>query len=192
MGYTFSIKRNKSWLMNNETDNQEHPKIIWELFIFGLLLTAFSLYMSYAILSSQQKPADASTNFVPILAKILDSKVIETTDSNATTENAQTHALHIHYEYEVNGKTYQSKKFSYLGDGYNRSKDATRVIRYYPVGSTQSAYYNPDNPAEAVLQRTMSSSISSSIFIPVLSVLVGFLCIFVGWKGSLRGLKKQV
>lgn len=179
--------------MNNKTDNQEHPKINWELFIFGLLFTAFSLYMSYAIIWSQQKQADASKHFVPTLAKILDSKVIQTTVSNTTTNgNTQTYVLHIHYEYEVNGKTYQSNKFSYPGDGYSRSKDAQRVIRYYPVGSSQSAYYNPDNPSEAVLQKTTSSTISSSIFIPVLFLLVGCFCIFTGWKGSLRDMKKQV
>ena len=177
--------------MNNKTDDQSRSKIIWELLIFGLLLSSFSLYMSYAVYSSHQTQSDASTNFVPTLAKILKSTVKQTTKQDATTiENTQHYVLDIHYEYEVDGQLYQSKKFNYLGEGFSRSKDATRVIRYYPVGSTQSAYYNRGNPAEAVLQRTMSSSISSSIFIPVLSILIGFLCIFVGWKGSLRGLKK--
>ncbi len=176
--------------MNNKTSNQDRPKINWELFIFGLLLTAFSLYMSYAVFSSHQKQPDASVNFVAVKAKILKSQVTQSLVRNETTsENNQIFLPAIHYEYEVNNKIYQSKKFNYPGEGYTRSKDATRVIRYYPVGSMQSAYYNPDNPAEAVLQKAKSSSIVSSILIPVLFVLSGLLCVFVGWKGSLRGLR---
>jgi uncharacterized protein DUF3592 len=178
--------------MNNKTPDQDHPKINWELFIFGLLLTAFSFYMSYAVFLSHQKQPDASANYVAVNAKILESTVIQPAASTETTSgNNQIYLLGIYYEYEVNGQIYQSKKFNYPEKGFARSKDATRVIRYYPVGSMQSAYYNPDNPAEAVLQKSKSSSISSSILLPVLFVLGGLLCIFAGWKGSLRGLSKN-
>jgi uncharacterized protein DUF3592 len=178
--------------MNTKMPDQDHPKINWELFIFGLLLTAFSFYMSYAVFLSHQKQSDASANFVVVKARVLESQVIQPDARTKTTSgNNQVYLLGIHYEYEVNGQTYQSKKFNFSGKGYTRSKDATRVIRYYPVGSMQSAYYNPDNPAEAVLQKSKSSSISSSILFPVLCVLGGLLCIFTGWKGSLHGLSKN-
>jgi uncharacterized protein DUF3592 len=172
--------------MNNKTSDQVCRKTNWELFIFGLFFTAFSLYMSYAVFLSHQKQTDASDNFVPVKAKILLSQVTQTIKSESTSDTNQVYLPDIHYEYVVNGQVYQSKKFNYAGEGFSRSKDATRVIRYYPEGSMQSAYYNPDNPNEAVLHKPTSSKVSLSIFFPALFVLAGFLCIFGGWKGWLR------
>ncbi len=173
--------------MNNEMPDQNQRKINWELFIVGLLLTTFSVYMSYAIFLSHQKQPDASVSYVPIMAKILESQISQTTTGNKTTTGeTQTYIPLIHYEYEVNGQIYQSKKFNYSGKGFSRSRDAQRMIWYYPAGSTQSVYYNPDNPAEAVLSKSASTTVPLSIFIPVVFVLAGLVCIFGGWNGWLR------
>ncbi|GJM06207.1 MAG: hypothetical protein DHS20C09_22030 [marine bacterium B5-7] len=179
--------------MNDNTSDQESRKINWELFIFGLVFSAFSLYISYAIYWSHEKQTDAAANFVSVLSTILDTTVTQTTVRNATTTgNTRTYVPSIHYEYEVDGKTYQSKRYKYLGDGYSNTQDAQSIVDGYPVGSKQTAYYNPNNPSEAVLHKSVPTEMSLMVFIPALFVFVGFLAVFGGWRGWLRGLQKQV
>jgi len=178
--------------MNHNSTDQETRKINWELFLPGILFLAFSLYFAYGMYTSHQQQADASANYVTVKAKILDGLVSQTTISTPTTTgNTKIYLPRIHYEYEVDGRTYQSKRFNYFGKGYDSTQDAQEIVDRYPVGSIQSAYYNPGNPSEAVLHKSMSASTDwAAIFIPTLFVVVGFLAVFGGWRGWLRGLRK--
>jgi hypothetical protein len=59
------------------------------------------------------------------------------------------------YEYEVRGRKYQNDQIK-AGDKYwasGTSQEAYQTIDRYPVGMDVTVYYNPDNPAEASLER---------------------------------------
>ncbi|QGX39681.1 DUF3592 domain-containing protein [Permianibacter aggregans] len=158
----------------------------WGLLLPGLLFTAFSLYISYAIYWSHQQQSDASSNFVPVAAKILGSKINQTnTRVSGTTSSSRVYTLQVSYQYQVDDKTFTSQRFNYLGSGYDCEEAAQQVLAEYPVGAVHTAYYNPDNPADAVLIKSMPST-PGYIIVPTLFVLVGFLCVYAGWKGKLR------
>lgn len=59
------------------------------------------------------------------------------------------------YQYRVGGASYESRKVSpgmeWGGTG------AGKVVERYPAGSQVTVYYNPDNPAEALLERKSPS-----------------------------------
>ncbi len=61
----------------------------------------------------------------------------------------------IVYEYQVSGQQYQADQIRV--DARHRvfqvSPDAYAVVDRYPVGTSVTVYYNPDNPAEAGLER---------------------------------------
>jgi len=59
------------------------------------------------------------------------------------------------YEYEVRGRQYQNDQIR-AGDKYwevGSSQEAYKTIDRYPEGLEVAVYYNPDNPAEAALER---------------------------------------
>ena len=59
------------------------------------------------------------------------------------------------YEYEGGGRVYQSDQIR-AGDKFLSvitSQDVYRTIDRYPEGLEVSVYYNPENPAEATLER---------------------------------------
>lgn len=61
----------------------------------------------------------------------------------------------IVYQYEVNGKTYQSQSIR-AGDKYlkvNVSWQAQETVDKYPIGKQVTVYYDPNNPAECALER---------------------------------------
>jgi len=61
----------------------------------------------------------------------------------------------IVYQYEVNGKTYQSQTVR-VGDKFlkvNIAGQAQKTVDKYPIGAKVTVYYDPNNPAECALER---------------------------------------
>jgi hypothetical protein len=59
------------------------------------------------------------------------------------------------YQYEVNGERYQSQRIK-AGEQFINVRvigQAEATVTKYPIGATVTVYYNPSNPAEAVLER---------------------------------------
>lgn len=57
------------------------------------------------------------------------------------------------YTYQIEGQQYQSQRI-YFG-GVVGGTAMTGVIKKYPVGAQVPVYYNPQNPADAVLERSI-------------------------------------
>jgi hypothetical protein len=60
------------------------------------------------------------------------------------------------YTYQVASQPYQSQRI-YFGVPVGGSA-MTGVIKKYPMGAQVPVYYNPENPAEAVLERTIPAA----------------------------------
>ncbi|HNT25480.1 MAG TPA: DUF3592 domain-containing protein [Anaerolineales bacterium] len=61
----------------------------------------------------------------------------------------------VSYTYEVGGQTYTSKAIQVGAQRfYARRGSAEAVVRRYPAGQIITVYYNPQNPAEAALERS--------------------------------------
>jgi hypothetical protein len=61
----------------------------------------------------------------------------------------------IVYQYEINGKQYQSQTIK-AGEQFLNIRiagQAQEIVNRYPIGTTVPVYYNPDNPAESALER---------------------------------------
>lgn len=59
------------------------------------------------------------------------------------------------YQYEVSGQRYQSQRIK-AGEQFINVRiagQAEATVQKYPIGLTVTVYYNPSNPAEAVLER---------------------------------------
>jgi len=86
----------------------------------------------------------------------------------------------VQYQYRVHAMDYESRKImpgmEWGGSG------AQAVVEKYPAGSTVTVYYNPENPAEALLERDVPkytiwlwvALILSNIFMCGLAVVLFF------------------
>lgn len=62
----------------------------------------------------------------------------------------------IHYQYQVMGTEYQGNKIAFGPKvGGNRSR-AEKRIEEYPAGASLTVFYQPDNPANAIIERSLS------------------------------------
>jgi hypothetical protein len=63
----------------------------------------------------------------------------------------------IVYTFEVNGQQYVSDRVSFGGQiGWSAASFVSGRVAKYPVDSPVTVYYNPQNPAESVLERRAS------------------------------------
>lgn len=83
----------------------------------------------------------------------------------------------IHYSYQIMGVDYQGNKIAFGPKvGGNRS-GAEKMVEKYPTGANVTVYYQPDKPANAVLERSISKI---SLVMGIVFILAGFL-IYVRW-----------
>ncbi len=124
--------------------------------ITGAILTAlallpFGLIGRHLYRRSKQATAmrQASQNWPSTSGRVIKSRV-EVRGGDHTSVEPR-----VIYEYNVSGQVYQAQQVR-AGDAFfsmRKGQEAYRIIDQYPEGAAVAVYYNPDNPAEAALER---------------------------------------
>jgi hypothetical protein len=83
---------------------------------------------------------------------------------------------YIRYEYAVDGVSYSSLSINSIDSPFYPKDVADR----YPVGMDVDVYYNPKDPAEAVLEPGFVDVLKAFEFFSYLFFAVGFYFIYVG------------
>lgn len=79
--------------------------------------------------------------------KVLDSRLREVHDADG-----KTWEVYILYEYLVNGESYRSDVWRLQAGSSSFTGAAQKTIARYPIGSTVTVYFNPEAPADAMLE----------------------------------------
>jgi Protein of unknown function (DUF3592) len=85
---------------------------------------------------------------------------------------------YVKYRYSVDGRSYQSDRFrpvQYRHDIQNIGA-VKKMIAPFHVGKIVDVYYDPKNPADAVLKKR------DSIFVNIFWVIFAGIFIFAGWE----------
>jgi hypothetical protein len=121
----------------------------------------------------------ASGSWVPIAATIAKAELV----TSATTDSTE-YRISVAYEYVANGARYTGKRIGFGPRAYIRKKRAQAEIERYPVSGVVTAYFNPENPAEAVLVREAPSNI---LYLMMGICLLGLAAGIVVWTSIRAG-----
>ena len=98
----------------------------------------------------------------------------------------------VNYSYKLDGKTYTADNIELIDVG-NGNTDfyAKQIVEGYPVGMKVLVHYNPNNPANAVLEPGFPTNIGGLntlvwIAFQVAAVVIGLRSLWVGMAGVLR------
>ena len=95
--------------------------------------------------------------------------------SRVGTDHDGDEAAHIKYRYQVGGQEHESDQVSYkVGSAKSRTLAADLVARY-PVGKSVDVYYDPADPARAVLERGPSKAWLALVGVGVIFLAVAGL-----------------
>lgn len=123
----------------------KEPSIIPALILLpvGLLILAVSLF-----LGRQQQ---ASVGWPSVEGRVINTYLEEYRDA----EQEVSYTPRIIYEYRLDGQTYTSQQIAFgIEQSYGSQNRAGDVLDEFPVGSPVTVYYDPDNPGNAVLDRS--------------------------------------
>ncbi|MBN2148671.1 MAG: DUF3592 domain-containing protein [Anaerolineales bacterium] len=140
--------------------------------IFILASWGIGIFLIFSSLRSRQKAQD-SLSWSSTAGQITNAEVKESVSVDDDDRRRYAYYPSVHYAYQVNGQAYTSKRISFGGViGYNSPQKAEAYLAHFPVGSQASVYYNPQNPSEAVLERTAGGS--------RWGMIVGLVCLAIG------------
>jgi len=112
--------------------------IVIVLFILNIVFLTIIFFMRRRMATVSQWPATMGN-------------VIMSTVERRSSEDGYTDYPVVQYSYQVGGQAYQSYK---LAPGPEMGgTGARKVIAKYPAGAQVMVFYDPRNPAEAVLER---------------------------------------
>ncbi|HLQ43225.1 MAG TPA: DUF3592 domain-containing protein, partial [Planctomycetaceae bacterium] len=91
----------------------------------------------------------------------------------------------LKYQYVVNGQDFIGERRSFFNMSWNSSRAASRIIRSMPVGQQVEVFYNPRDPHDAALNRSLDGSpLFLALFLmPFNLVMVG------GWRWTVRSFR---
>lgn len=87
-------------------------------------------------------------------------------------------SVRIEFDYEVAGQAYRGSKVSYAGLPAQSAGKAALVARY-PVGLAVKVYYDPADPAHAVLEREPSRGWIGAVLMGVALVAIALFTNFL-------------
>ena len=112
--------------------------IVFVLFILNIVFLTILFFMRRRMAAVSQWPATMGN-------------VMMSTIERRSSEDGYTDYPVVQYSYQVGGQAYESYK---LAPGPEvGGTGARKVISKYPVGAQVMVFYDPQNPAEAVLER---------------------------------------
>ena len=133
----------------------------------GLVLmgAVCSLFLGLGLTMAAKEQRRLSV-FQPVTATVLGTRVDEHSDSDGSTYEPV-----VVYRYRVGDREYTASRVTPLKQSRSGSW-ARRVTTRYSVGSTYTAFYDPENPAEAFLMRSRSILPWAFIGIPLIGMVL--------------------
>ena len=107
------------------------------------------------------------------------SSEVKTLKSSAS--DGDTYLPEITYEYSVNDRLHQSKRYDFTTRYSNDYESKKKLVDQYPAGSRSICFVNPKNPDDAVLDRSLNSNILRGLF-ALIFVFVGLGGWYFIWK----------
>lgn len=133
-------------------------------YFFSALLAFFAVVLAIFSVVVLRK-AKAVRRWAAAAATIIESQVVW----GSGQKGGRTLVARITYEYAAGGRVYQSKRIAFYRRGTGHW--AQELVARHPTGSRVQIYYDPAQPAEAVLDPTFPARWLLPVFAVVLAAL---------------------
>lgn len=141
------------------------------LSVGGAMLWFFFLQPSYKSMRAQawpEAPAEIVGSGLEVAAGI---------------KRATTHRVDIRYHYTYRNRKYTSDQYDFTPQASSERKLKEEIVARYPIGSTTTAYVNPDKPYEAVLSRGFEQHfLFAGILVGGPFTLAGLVMLYAGLR----------
>jgi predicted phage tail protein len=135
--------------------------------IWGALLVLLGLGAFYGVQQMLAKQK-AAQGWPTAVGKVLVSR-LQTHESDGSTM----YRPYVQYRYTAQGKEYTHDKYELVESSSNLKKYEEKKLAGFAVGATVPVYYNPVNPADAVLVAKTSRTAVALLLVAGIALVVG-------------------
>lgn len=118
-----------------------------------------------------------NTGYVPHTCTVLDKRLGESDG-----EDGKTYRPEIRIRYEVGGQTFETWTYDATGTYSSGRKAKQHILQNYAVGQQYPCWYDPANPAKAVLVRGWTWWAFVALLIPLAALGFGALVVKHAWQ----------
>ena len=126
----------------------------WLLRAMGVGFTGIGLVVAYFMLIMPVLRVQRAKSWMPVPATVVASRVVTHRGDDSTT-----YSVDILYEYEIDGRTLRSNRYHFLTGSSSGRHAKQVVVDAHPPGKEITAYVNPGDPFDAVIDRGYSSDL---------------------------------
>jgi len=101
-----------------------------------------------------------------------DCEVVSSGVETHSGDDGDTYSVEILYRYRHRGREYHSNRYHFFTGSTSGHESKARVVEGYPEGQRFTCWVDPDDPAEAVIERGLVGEIWIGL-VPLVFVLVG-------------------
>jgi hypothetical protein len=150
-------------------------------YIFGGLFLLLGLGGIYGAWSWRRRGQE-SLHWPTVQGKIVASQITTDVSRDSDGDESTVHGADIRYRYSVDGVAHESKTVQWAGDfkSSGTSWQGKRVAKY-PVGAGVTVYYDPRNPAVAVLEPASRSGSVLTLLMALAFTVAGGGFILLTW-----------
>ncbi len=116
----------------------------------GIFLFVFGLIFGLVGFISKRRAA-ASLQWPTASGQIISSVIHTSTSTDSDGASSTTYEPKVEYTYTIMGSPISGRRIAFgaMGSDY---ASAQKVLAAYPVGTAVTVYYNPEKPADSVLE----------------------------------------
>jgi hypothetical protein len=163
------------------------------ILLFGLFWCSIVTVFDFVIIGPFLKQV-RSASFQSAPARI--TKASQVSSYSSGKHRTRTFGVEFEYEYTVGGTNYPGRLYTFDTSKSSDRRWVEDALREFPAGTERVAYYDPENPAVAILQRGISGAdITRLMFITPFNLIgLGLLAYPISsWRQSRRlGLTPRV
>jgi len=167
---------------------KSQKKQLWFFLLFGIIFLAAGLFFTYQTAIKPALQVREAQDWQSVPCKIISAEVVRThrPRTHRTGGAGTSYHARIVYKYEYKGKEYQSDRIGFL---LRSGSDASRkIVQKYKTAENPHCYVNPENPSQAVLERSLGWGKFVGWF-SLIFVVVGALILFFVIRSVRRYLK---
>lgn len=142
---------------------------------FVLCLAAIGIFLIMFSLRSRRK-AEASQGWPSVPGQVTAAVIKRSVSTDDDGHTQVSYYPAVEYAYQVGEQSYLGKRLAFGGVmAYKSEARAATVLQRYPAGAQVTVYYDPEKPADAVLERT-AGGFKWGLAVGVVCLLLG-VCI---------------
>ena len=110
-----------------------------------------------------------------------DAQIVSSEMEISLVKQSTSYEAKFDYTFHVDGQDWNGSQYGFFV--FSGSKEASKeLVNRFPVGATTKVFYNPKQPSDAVMDRSLGPAVWFSIG-PIAIMIIGSVILLLGFRG---------